>query len=1003
MATYHFTLKSDKRPDKNGKKGAKVAASEHIEYINREGKYEDYDKKSRQVLDNYITTTDLPNMIAGSIVTLYDSPYGKIVNMDRGLAIENNPSHDTILLALTMAKMTMGEQIIVHGSALFKEKCIKAALDTDYDVDFAEAKMNDTYRKRKEAIVRERREFEANGGTHKVPPNISQSNTNDTSIAELKAATVRGSLTSMRELSERYMDGARQANAELLLQGNESYQLEQPRAYHDASMRWSLSRGRRKGAVKVARRILKNIELQRSNIYAASHIEYINREKAFASRGGCVYKSHRLPKWAGDSPNTFFKAADRYSGKNGVRYKEIEFALQNELTLEQNVELIEKFIAENLPNCYYTYAVHDKIGAMSDGTHNIHCHLTFSPRIIDDVELKKERKRSDYFKYPLRENAKDQSEENKRKHGAPMDKRWLNREAVPALRESFARITNEVLEKYGHSARVDHRTLKAQRDEALMNGDVFLAKLLDRIPEEHISPHSFLEERNPDVERIKKYRQYKERYQDLLFEADVLMQQEHVIERSTTGSKLATNVEKVINSNEFVEASNDSVSLIGELRDNFIVALDDFERVKKNFMTKNEAMEIARIEKMTAEERETHAYYKEAKEELSHWRTFQKNLKPPSTDDAEVLASYAELVPAIAEKVAKLEDDVKKYGEREKEISLRLSEAPIKKAIQIHVHNLLKQNNHDAYDKAEQQLSVALRQLEQALFEAEASENAKEIFSTRDLYNIVRRRYFAKAKEIDRLKPILNAASKKVISLERAYEMAQAKYLGGDTLKNINEENRKLGKKEGYLRNDIAKHNADINDFNKLTPLAADNINYAQYIARRDELSAKSLELRTRADELKNARADLTARQNAIKARLNTPEAIEKVAKILEGILRKNEPHKARYTKLKLKFDTAMNDVKQIKTRMDTLKAALKTDKDGKMRYKVVDTPKSSGGGSVNFDKPNAIADAIHDHNAPVAILVARSHEDRDGLKNWTLMTEAEKQEELEKASKQYI
>ena len=67
-------------------------------------------------------------------------------------------------------------------------------------------------------------------------------------------------------------------------------------------------------------------------ISAAANVEYINREKAFAQRGGCIYQGHQLPKWAKDSPKKFFAAADRYESAGNRRYREIEFSLPNEMT-----------------------------------------------------------------------------------------------------------------------------------------------------------------------------------------------------------------------------------------------------------------------------------------------------------------------------------------------------------------------------------------------------------------------------------------------------------------------------------------------------------------------------------------------------------------------------------------------------------------------------------------------------------------------------------------------
>ena len=70
-----------------------------------------------------------------------------------------------------------------------------------------------------------------------------------------------------------------------------------------------------------------------AQVFASSHVEYINREKAFANRGDCIFNDHKLPKWAADDPKIFFAAADKYEGKSNRRYVEIEFALPNVLTL----------------------------------------------------------------------------------------------------------------------------------------------------------------------------------------------------------------------------------------------------------------------------------------------------------------------------------------------------------------------------------------------------------------------------------------------------------------------------------------------------------------------------------------------------------------------------------------------------------------------------------------------------------------------------------------------
>lgn len=81
-----------------------------------------------------------------------------------------------------------------------------------------------------------------------------------------------------------------------------------------------------------------------------AHADYINREGAQSDRNDCIFKGSQLPKWAKGLPQKFFSAATRYEDKGNYRYKEIELSLPNELTLEQNREIVDRFLANHLVN-----------------------------------------------------------------------------------------------------------------------------------------------------------------------------------------------------------------------------------------------------------------------------------------------------------------------------------------------------------------------------------------------------------------------------------------------------------------------------------------------------------------------------------------------------------------------------------------------------------------------------------------------------------------------------
>ena len=252
-----------------------------------------------------------------------------------------------------------------------------------------------------------------------------------------------------------------------------------------------------------------------------SHADYINREGAQSERNDCVFKGSQLPKWAKGSAQKFFSAATRYEDKGNVRYREIELSLPNELSLEQNLEIVDRFIADHLSSHYYAYAIHEKAGELS-GERHPHVHIMFSERLIDDVEKIQERPAYKYFRRAAKPLKGEQvaSFERRRQHGAPKDKKWHNKKYLYEIRADFAHIQNEVLAQNGFSIRVDHRSLKAQQMEAEKHGDVFAANLYKRMPESYIGVIPAHEE-DELSNGVKRYREIIQSKQYLLFQDDM--------------------------------------------------------------------------------------------------------------------------------------------------------------------------------------------------------------------------------------------------------------------------------------------------------------------------------------------------------------------------------------------------------------------------------------------------------------------------------------------------
>ena len=95
-----------------------------------------------------------------------------------------------------------------------------------------------------------------------------------------------------------------------------------------------------------------------------SHAAYIERIGKFAKYEDLAYKeTGNLPSWATSSQD-FWRTAEEMERANGRIYAEIEVALPNELTREQQIELVKEFIKEQIGERHvYTVGIHDKPAA----------------------------------------------------------------------------------------------------------------------------------------------------------------------------------------------------------------------------------------------------------------------------------------------------------------------------------------------------------------------------------------------------------------------------------------------------------------------------------------------------------------------------------------------------------------------------------------------------------------------------------------------------------------
>lgn len=180
------------------------------------------------------------------------------------------------------------------------------------------------------------------------------------------------------------------------------------------------------------------------------------------------YAARHDINWARDRTALWNAAELAEKRKDSRVAREYEIALPAELSTEQRLELTREFaryIADR-HGCAVDIAIHAPHRQGDERNH--HAHLLATTRRITPTGLGEK-------------TTIELSDTNRKKRG-------LGPAAaeIREMRERWAQMSNAALERHGHDARVDHRTLAAQRQDALQRGDTEKAAELDREPTKHL-------------------------------------------------------------------------------------------------------------------------------------------------------------------------------------------------------------------------------------------------------------------------------------------------------------------------------------------------------------------------------------------------------------------------------------------------------------------------------------------------------------------------------------
>lgn len=224
---------------------------------------------------------------------------------------------------------------------------------------------------------------------------------------------------------------------------------------------------------------------------ALAKFAYMNRLDDYEKQGDRLLfsQSSNMPSWAASDPKAYWDAADQHERSNGRLFKHIEASLPRELTLEQNIALVRRFVAEltgseNLPVSFTIHAGDGKQELPKDAPYpQPHCDIQISERINDGIPRTPEL----WFKRAATGKKAKPEDGGARKTDSLKPKDWLEQS-----RKRWADIVNEALAEAGHDVRIDHRSLVDQCLEAIAQGDLEKAEELNRLPKSRL-PREALE------------------------------------------------------------------------------------------------------------------------------------------------------------------------------------------------------------------------------------------------------------------------------------------------------------------------------------------------------------------------------------------------------------------------------------------------------------------------------------------------------------------------------
>lgn len=697
------------------------------------------------------------------------------------------------------------------------------------------------------------------------------------------------------------------------------------------------------------------------NKVGLAHAEYINREKDFARQeflrkhGQCVYKANKLPKWAKGNPSEFFKSADVYGRKNKASYREFELALQEELTLEQNIEIVNTILNnyEYFQDKYYAVAIHDKQAALDDNKQQIHCHIMVSDKMIDDIEKTNERPPEQFFKTYCRVNTD--------KGGAKVD-RYFSKDNfgknLTHFRKYYCDVTNAVFRKYGIDKTIDHKSLKMQREEALRNGDYVRAEILNRPAEQYIGTIASYDKNDPTVQKLLEKRAYIAERTNLILaasETEKNIKDTILIDKINSSIKEANDV-----IDERCNTLESKVADISILKNDILFLLNQIKETSKDVLSFEEAKALAKYDLMTKDE-------KALTNKLLNFnqKSIELQNKIVNTDNDKIRQQLDNELEKTNKAISALKVQLRPTNKK-------FTQSAFKAKVTKKANYLLLENAplREKLELLKDKLDVQTANLKQILKENIINLPAQS-YSAKEVKTILDNLVIDVKNSLEYKQQEYKSLTSRVISPQRAREMAY-NVATNHKYRELKEAKRLVAKEK-------------INLEQEAKPL----INQLEYVQKFDDsysLNQVKQQLQpyiTKYHELNVKEQDVFTKFNELEVFINAPEQQEKINSIIEGILTKNSPIKYQCDSLRGQISSLKIELKELKNLSVGVNNQVRLDKNTNFKYSIklqtgtTSVANISGGSISSSDTIKLLAQAFNGVEGAIP-LVAKIDEQTD-------------------------